>query len=97
VIQEKRRRGNIVLGGVRNEPFERDGRIDDKIGQRRPRSRAASASEVDTGVRRSALLTSKEKSASRRIGGGPGILGLIRVALTAQGNPGKTKGLEQGH
>jgi hypothetical protein len=68
VIDEKGlRRGNILLGGIGNDPLERDGGINDQIAQRRPRSRAASASAVEIGLRRSALLTNREKA--RRVFG----------------------------
>ncbi len=51
-------RRNIVLGSIGNEPFERDGGVDDQVSQRRPRSRAVRASEVEIGLRRSARVTS---------------------------------------
>ncbi|HJQ37619.1 MAG TPA: hypothetical protein VKB93_10810, partial [Thermoanaerobaculia bacterium] len=53
---------NILLGRIWNEPLKDDGRVDDQIVQRRPRSRAASASAVRMGLRRSALLTSLENA-----------------------------------
>jgi hypothetical protein len=68
VIDKKRlRRRNILFGGIRNEPLERHGGINDQIAQRRPRSRAASASEVEIGLRRCALLTNRENA--RRVFG----------------------------
>lgn len=68
MIDENRLRcRDVLLGGIRNQPLERDRRIDNQIAQRRPRSRAASASAVEIGLRRSALLTSLEKA--RRVFG----------------------------
>jgi len=46
---------HVVFGGVRDQPFERHGRVDYQIDQRRPRSRASRASAVKIGLRSSAL------------------------------------------
>jgi len=68
MIDEKGlRRGNIRLGSVGNESLERDGRVDNQIAQRRPRSRAASASAVEMGFRRSDLWIRRVKA--RRVFG----------------------------
>ena len=52
------------ISGIRRRGHdgERDGAVDPEAAQRRPRSRASSAAAVETGFRRSALLTNLVKA-----------------------------------
>jgi hypothetical protein len=63
MFDEQRLRGrHVVFGCVRNEPLEGDGGVDHQIDQRRPRSRASSASAVEIGLRCSALRSNLENA-----------------------------------